>query len=169
MDEKSAIQAFCQWLYDTSFAAAVRESEYLFPWVESFHVLALAVVVGSIAVVDLRLLGLASRNRPVSQLMREVLPVTWIAFVIAVITGVTLFSSNAVEYWSNTPFRLKLLFLALAGVNMMIFHLVTYRSVAGWDDKPHTPAAAKMAGAVSLALWVGVVAFGRWIGFTIGL
>jgi hypothetical protein len=163
-----SIQAFCEWLYDTGLANAVRESESLFPWAESLHVLSIAAVVGSISFVDLRLLSLASRNRPVSELVREVLPITWIAFVIAVISGITLFASNAVEYYHNPSFRIKIVLLMLAGMNMLVFHGLTYRGVGQWDTAPRTPLGAKIAGGTSLLLWIGVVGFGRWIGFTTG-
>lgn len=163
-----SIIEFCQWLYDTSLANAVRESESLFPWSESVHVLAIAAVVGSISFVDLRLLGLASRGRPVSQLVNEVLPVTWIAFVVAVVSGLTLFASNAVEYYNNPSFRIKMVLLMLAGMNMLVFHGITYRGVGQWDTLPRPPVGAKIAGGTSLLLWIGVVAFGRWIGFTTG-
>jgi hypothetical protein len=162
------LEAFFHWLRDTSLAEVIRASPTLFPWVESFHVLAIALVVGSIAAVDLRLLGLASRSRPITRLIHDILPLTWVAFAIAVLTGVTLFSSNAVEYAHNGPMRLKMLLLVIAGVNMLVFHLVTYRGVAAWDEAPRAPLTVRLAGAASLALWVGVVAFGRWIGFTIG-
>jgi hypothetical protein len=162
------LQSFFQWLYDTPLAEAIRSNEMLFPWIESIHVLAITLVLGSIAVVDLRLLGIASRSRPVTRLIREVLPVTWCAFAVAVLSGGTLFTSNAVEYAKNLPFQMKMVLMALAGVNMLAFHLVTYRSVAQWDEAPATPPAARVAGGVSIGLWIGIVAFGRWIGFTIG-
>jgi hypothetical protein len=162
------IQAFCQWLYDTSWADAIRANELLFPWFESVHVLAITLVLGSIAIVDLRLLGIASRNRPVTRLIREVLPVTWCAFAVAVFTGGTLFASNAVNYAHNFPFQMKMLLMLLAGLNMLVFHFVTYRSVADWDEAERTPFAARFAGGFSLTVWLAIVAFGRWIGFTIG-
>jgi uncharacterized membrane protein YidH (DUF202 family) len=162
------IQAFCQWLYDTPLAAAIRANELLFPWFESVHVLAITLVLGSIAVVDLRLLGIASTSRPVTRLIREVLPVTWCAFAVAVFTGGTLFSSNAVAYAKNFPFQMKMALMLLAGLNMLVFHLVTHRGVAQWDEARRTPFAARFAGAFSITVWLGIVAFGRWIGFTIG-
>ncbi len=161
-------QNFFQWLYDTPLAEMVRANELLFPWFESVHVLAITLVFGSIAIVDLRLLGITSRNRPVSRLIREVLPVTWCAFAVAVITGGTLFTSNAVAYSHNFPFQMKMVLMLLAGLNMVVFHLVTYRGVSQWDDAPRTPFAARFAGGFSIAVWLGIVAFGRWIGFTIG-
>src|SRR5262245_31833512 len=162
------IQAFCQWLYDTPWADAIRANELLFPWFESVHVLAITLVLGSIAIVDLRLLGIASRNRPVTRLIREVLPVTWAAFAVAVLTGGTLFASNAVNYSHNFPFQMKMLLMLLAGLNMVVFHFVTYRGIGQWDDALRPPPGARAAGAISITLWLGIVAFGRWIGFTIG-
>jgi hypothetical protein len=161
-------QNFFQWVYDTPLGELVRANELLFPWFESVHVLAITLVLGSIAVVDLRLLGVASRGRPASRLIREVLPITWCAFGVAVITGATLFTSNAVEYAKNFPFQMKMLLMLLAGLNMLVFHFVTYRSVGEWDEAAATPFAARFAGGFSIAVWLGIVAFGRWIGFTIG-
>jgi hypothetical protein len=158
---------FLEWLQNTPFAAIVRENGYVFPWVECAHVVALSLVVGFIAIVDLRLLGLASRNRPVNLLMRQVLPYTWIAFCLALLTGFTLFASDAVAYWENIPFRLKFITMGFAGMNMLVFHLVTCRSLGRWNDSGPTPWNAKLAGATSMALWIAIVAFGRWIGFTV--
>ena len=162
------IEAFCQWLHDTAWAETVRANELLFPSFESLHVLAITLVLGSIAVVDLRLLGFTSRNRPVTQLIREVLPVTWVAFAVAVLTGGTLFASNAVEYVHNRPFQMKMLLMLLAGLNMLVFHFITYRGIGKWDQAIRPPPTARAAGAISITLWLGIVAFGRWIGFTIG-
>jgi hypothetical protein len=162
------IEAFCQWLYDTPLAATIRSNELAFPWLESVHVLAIALVLGSIAVADLRLLGLASTRRPVTKVLDEILPVTWIAFAVAAITGLAMFSSNALEYARNIPFQIKMLMLVLAGLNMLAFQLVTFRGVGKWDEARVTPMGARFAGAFSLLAWISIVAFGRWIGFTIG-
>lgn len=160
------ILEICEWLTNTSLGTAIRESATLFPIIESIHVIALTFVVGSIWIVDLRLLGVASRNRGVTALTNEILPWTWGSFVLATVTGLLLFCSNAVHYYENVPFRVKVVLLALAGLNMALFHSTTYRGVASWDTAAKPPAAARIAGGASIALWVGVVAFGRWIGFT---
>ncbi len=154
------------WLEGLPLSAFVRESPWAFPTAESCHVLALSLVIGTIAVVDLRLLGVASTNRPVTELCREVLPLTWSAFVLAAIAGALMFVSNAAAYWANSAFRIKFALLALAGINMLAFQFITWRGVARWDRDASTPAAAKFAGIISLCCWVGVVFFGRWIGFT---
>jgi hypothetical protein len=162
------LQQLFEQLHDTALADTIRANELAFPWIESVHVLAITLVLGSIAVVDLRLLGLASVRWPVTTLIRQVLPITWIAFAVALLTGTAMFASNAVEYAKNLPFRMKMVLLLLAGINMLFFHLVTYRGVARWNEAQNTPLGARCAGGFSVLLWIGVVAFGRWIGFTIG-
>ena len=160
-------EEFLRWLEATQVAVAIKENEVLFPWIESIHVLAIVLVVGTISIIDLRLLGIASLERAATRLLGDVLPWTWGAFVIAVITGSLLFSSNAPNYAHNFFFQGKMVLLAAAGVNMAIFHVFGIRDIARWDTARRTPPAARTAGAVSLLLWIAVVAFGRWIGFTL--
>jgi hypothetical protein len=83
------------------------------------------------------------------------------------VTGLLLFSANALKYAENWPFRIKLCLLVLAGLNMVFFHVMTYRNVHLWDEGRPTPRGAKIAGATSLTLWIAIVCFGRWIGFTL--
>jgi uncharacterized membrane protein len=161
------LQSFCEWLQNTAVGSFISASTWAFPTIETIHVFALVIVVGTIAIVDLRLLSVASRNRSVSQLSNDVLPITWSAFCLAVLTGGLMFSSKAVEYLANWPFRIKMVLLALAGLNMLLFHFMTYRSVHKWDEAERAPSAARLAGALSLTFWIGVVVFGRWIGFTV--
>ncbi len=157
---------FFQWLYDSPVGTAIRENGTLFPWVESVHVLSITLVVGSIFIVDLRLLGLASKSRAVSRLTREILPLTWTVFALAAITGALLFSSNAVKYAHNTFFLAKMALLVVAALNMMVFHVVTERGIEHWDSSPHPPAAAKLAGGLSMGIWIAIIVCGRWVGFT---
>jgi hypothetical protein len=157
--------SFLHGLESTTPAIAISESSWLFPGIESVHVLAIALVVGSITMVDLRLLGLNLRERPVGELIAEVLPWTWAAFAVAVFSGALMFSSNATHYWGIAPFRAKMVLLLLAGINMLVFHATMHRSIEVWGRRPQTPRMAKVCGGISLALWVGVVTLGRWIGF----
>ena len=157
-----------QRLYDTPMAVAIRESGTLFPWIESVHVLSITLVVGSIAVVDLRLLGFVWTSRSISRLSREILPFTWTAFAFAAVTGSLLFTSNAVKYSHNIFFLSKMSLLVLAGANMLAFNFLTSRSMEHWDEVHHhqLPFAVKLAGGLSLLLWLAIIVCGRWIGFT---
>lgn len=160
---------FLNALEATRLASDVRGDNgwvWLFPIVETFHVISFTLVFGTIAMVDLRLLGLNSRNIPVSRLTSECLPWTWVAFVCAVTTGTMLFISKAHIYFYNLQFDLKFLFMFLAGVNMMVFHVTSFRRVAQWDSTLPPPFSARVAGFLSLAFWIAVIFFGRWIGFT---
>jgi len=159
-----SVAAFLSWLGTVPLAVFMRESPWAFPTVESIHVVALALVVGTIAIVDLRLLGLASAHRPYRQVAREVLPCTWGAFVVAAIAGTLMFISQPVEYFANVAFRIKILLLLAAGANMLVFQLITHRTMS--ERERSIPLSGKIAGALSLALWVAVVFFGRRIGFT---
>ena len=155
------------WLQTTQVASAIGENEILFPWIESVHVLAIVLVVGTILIVDLRLLGLAALDLTVRRVIRDVIPYTWGAFGVAALTGSLMFSSDAVHYAHNRMFQVKLVLLALAGLNMAVFHLIGVRDIARWDKVDgRMPIAARAAAAISLLLWIGVVAMGRGIGFT---
>ena len=146
------LTSILQNLHNNPLALTIRENELLFPWLETLHVLAITLVLGSIALVDLRLIGVRSLDRPISKISKELLPITWCAFVIAAISGAILFSSNAIGYSQNFYFLSKLFLLALAGINMVVFQL---------------PLQARLAGLVSITLWIAIVICGRWIGFTL--
>jgi len=154
------------WLHTSDLALQIREDDLLFPMIESLHVLCITLVVGSIMVVDLRLLGLASTRRSITEITGTILPMTWVAFAIAFIAGGLLFISNAVEYSENGFFIAKMLLMALAGANMLVFHLLLSRNIARWNGWKSPPLAARLSGGLSLGLWVAIVACGRWIGFT---
>jgi len=138
----------------------------MFPTIETLHVLATVMVVGSVTMLDLRLLNLAYRDRSIREVHEDVLPWTWSSFAVAAVAGSLLFTSSATKYYHNFTFRMKMLFLLLVGINAVFFELRTYPRVMDWDREARIPLAAKMAGAVGLLLWIGVVAFGRWTGFT---
>lgn len=159
------VRAILLWIENGALGTWIRQSDFVFPTIETFHVLSIVTVVGSITILDVRLLGLASRERPISDVLSDVLPWTWWAFLSAAITGGLLFTSKALEYYQDGPFRAKMILLLFAGINMGIFELLTKRSISEWD-KGRTPWRVKLAGGISLALWVAIVACGRWIGFT---
>jgi hypothetical protein len=163
-----SVPAVIQGIYDSGVADWMRHSLKAMPFVEAAHVLAIAVVFGSILVVDLRLLGVPSSRRPVTVVSHEMLRLTWGAFIVAVITGALMFAPNAITYFGNTAFRLKMLTLLAAGINMLVFQFFTARTVAQWNLDPRPPAAARTAAMLSIVLWIAVIFLGRWIGFTKG-
>jgi len=154
-------------LYNSHLAQTVRENELLFPWIETFHVLAITLVFGSIALVDLRLIGIRALNRPISKITQELLPITWVAFLLATVTGTILFVSNALSYSQNFYFVSKIIFLTLAGINMLCFQLVIGRNLEAWNHLQTLPYSARVAGAISLILWASIIFCGRLIGFTL--
>jgi len=162
-----SLDGIFHWLESWPLSAAVRESPWVFPAIESVHVIAITLVVGSILIVDLRVLGLASRNERVSEIAGSILPWTWGVFCLAVVSGFTLFAAKAHTYFGNLNFELKMALMAAAFFNMLVFHLVPFRSVRSWDIGCPAPFLAKLACAVSVTLWILIVAMGRWIGFSI--
>jgi hypothetical protein len=161
-----SVTAFLAFLESSRLADAIRTSAYLFPLIESFHVVALTTVLGTIAIIDLRLLGVASIRRPFSRIASDILKWTWGAFALATATGLLLFISNAAVYYHNFFFRAKMTLLALAGLNMLIFELTAARSVHRWDQDHSAPPAGRTVAIVSLIIWISVVFCGRWIGFS---
>lgn len=164
------LPGFLQALEATALSGYIRgdspETVWAFPIIETLHVLALAGVYGTIVMLDLRMLGLVSRESRVSRLSAELLPWTWTAFLVAAVTGTLMYISKADTYWSNPQAQAKFLCMALAGVNMLVYHFGVFRRVADWDTALPPPFAARLAGGLSIALWTAVVFFGRWIGFT---
>src|SRR5258708_19434261 len=122
MTYPEGIEQFLKWLEATPLAVTIRENDILFPWIESIHVLAIVLVVGTISIIDLRLLGVASLERAATRLMGDVLPWTWGAFVVAAITGSLLFASNAPNYAPNFFFQAKMVLLPAPRFTMPIFH-----------------------------------------------
>jgi hypothetical protein len=155
-------------IHDSGIAEWLRSTLGAVAIVEAIHVMAIATVFGTILIVDLRLLGVPSSARAFTRVLRELLPITWTAFAASVVTGALLFSVNAITYYGNTAFRVKMALLLLAGVNMLLFHRFTFRTVDVWDQAATPPRAARLAGAVSLLSWIAIVVIARWIGFTKG-
>jgi steroid 5-alpha reductase family enzyme len=162
-----SVTAFLEWLQALPLAVFIHKKAWAFTTVEVVHVFAIAMVIGTIAIVDLRLLGFASTKRPVAELSRKVLPFTWAAFAIAVVAGSLLFISRAPEYFVNAMFWIKMALIVIAGINMMIFEFITVRGVKEWNLSPTPPLAARLAGGISIACWVLVLIFGRLIAFTL--
>ena len=146
----------------------VASSPIGFPNVEVVHVISICVVFGTVAIMDLRLLGLATNTDRVTDLSRDTLTWTWGAFVLAAISGTLLWMSKAHVYMRDPWFYAKMILIGVAGVNMAIFHVVTWKTIGQWD-RGRPPRSAKIAGLSSLALWIIVIFCAREIGFTLGV
>src|SRR5580700_6342122 len=129
-----SILTVCEWLQSMPWASGVKESSWQFPVIESVHSLALSVMLWPAAILDLRLLDLVMRRRPVSQVAAQFLPWTWTGFMVMVLSGVVLFWSEAVKCYNSPFFRVKVILLGVAGVNALIFHNTVFRRVGSWDQ-----------------------------------
>jgi len=147
-------------------AAGIRNSLYLFPLIESAHVIGLTMVFGTTAILDLRLLGIASTRRAFTRIASDNLKWTWAAFALTATTGLLMFITNAGVYYHNFFFRSKMAMIALAGINIVVFEVTAARSVHRWDNDAAAPLAGRTVAAVSLFIWITVIFLGRWIGFT---
>lgn len=143
-------------------AVGVRESIWIYPCLETLHVIGLALLVGSIFSFDLRLLG-AGKSLPIQALGRHLLPWVWTGFAINAVTGALLFVSDAAEFAVNTALQAKLALIVLAGMNALVFQMRLYRNAETWDSS--VPAPARVSAAISIALWLAIIVAGRMIAY----
>jgi hypothetical protein len=160
-----SLLSFCQRLAETRGSIALHESLYMYPLIESVHVLTLCVFVGMSVLLDLRLLGFTLRQVRVSEVTDRLLPWMQAGFAVMVITGALLFYAIPVRSYQNIFFRIKMITLVLAGLNAWAFHIGVHRRAAEWDLDRVPPSAARAAGAVSLVLWAIIVVSGRMIAY----
>jgi len=156
----------CQWLAQTRGSIALHESTYMYPLVESVHVLTLCLFVGMSVLFDLRLLGLVLPQVRASSVSARLMPWMKVGFAIMVISGALLFYAVPVRSFQNIFFRVKAIALVLAGLNAWIFQVGIRRRTAEWDLQPTPPRAARMAGMASLALWAVIIVAGRMIAYS---
>jgi len=155
------------WLDATGFSATMRESLWAEPLVETIHVLTLTVFLGFVLLLDLRMLDIALRRKRVSELFEQMNPWLFGGFGVMVVTGLLLFSADPVAFYSTIFFKVKMIMLVLAGVNVLLFSMTVGRSMGEWDGAARTPVGVKVTGAVSLVLWVSIVAAGRAIAYAL--
>ena len=160
-----SLLAFCEWLAATENSTALRESLYMYPLVESSHVMFLLLFVGLTVMLDLRLLGIALRNLPISDLVDRILPWVRAGFAVMVFTGVLLFFAIPVRTYQSVWFRAKMIMLVLAAINIWYFHYRVYPKRAEWDHDPRPPWIVRRAGLASLILWAGIIVAGRFIAY----
>jgi hypothetical protein len=140
---------------------ALRESQYMMPWVFVFHVVSMCMFAGTILMMDLRLLGIGHMSTPFSQVQRRLFPWQMAAMLFSSATGLALVWGNPMNYVTNIIFWVKMLAMGIAGVNALAFHFITEYTLVDWDAGQTPPAGAKLAGALSIVLWANVVVAGR--------
>ena len=159
------MSGFLEWLGDTPWSVALLESIWVWPLVESTHVLALALFFGTVMFNDLRLMGVGIRSVPVSEVTSRLLPWTRVGFVLMVVTGIVIFYSNPLRYYHNMFFRLKMLLFVIAGLNAFVFHRGIHRRVSEWERRPKLPREARVAGLISIISWSVIIIAGRLIAY----
>ncbi len=156
---------FCEWLATTAWSIGLHESLYMYPLVETAHVLSIMLFVGTISFVDFRLLGWTFRDVPSSEVVSRIVPFTVAGFAICMVTGALLFYAIPVRTYLSIFFRIKMAVLVVAGINVWLIHRHLGRSPVEWDRWPRPPLRARLAGAVSLACWTTVIVTGRLIAY----
>jgi hypothetical protein len=164
-EQEMSFLDFFQQLGESEWSVAIHESEYGYPILESFHVWGMCFFFGMTSLFDLRLLGWTMRGVPVSEVIRRLLPWTVAGFIFMVITGTLLFYAIPVRSYQNLFFRTKMLLMAVAGINVLLFHSRVFPGVAKWDTDAIPPKVARIAGGLSLALWMGIIFNGRLIAY----
>jgi len=159
------IEGFLTWLGNTPPSVKLLESLWTWPLLESAHVLGITLFVGTTMMMDLRLMGVTFGGIRASDFTDRMLPWTRAGFAAMAVTGVLVFYSNPVHYYHNIFFRIKMLLLVLAGLNVWFFHSRIHRQVADWDLENKPPRAARVAGAVSIVAWTLIVMSGRFIAY----
>ena len=151
-------------LENNAVADVVRSSLWAYPLLESVHLIGLAFVVGAVAMLDLRLVGL-SKSLPVSGLASHILPWVRMAFILVVISGFLLYMSDAEYYTFKVVFWVKIGLIVIAGLNAFLFHRGIYKQVDNWNEDNAPPARARFTGSVSLLVWMGVIVAGRLLAY----
>ena len=156
---------FIEWLASTSWSIALRESLYLYPWIESAHVLFIAIFFGTLLFVDLRLSGYAFKKLSISEMNRKVLPLSIIGFILMTFTGFLLFYAIPIRNYQNLFFRIKMFLMILAGINALYFHWKMNQESKVWDSNRFIPFSMRCSAALSLGLWSLVIISGRMIAY----
>ena len=156
---------FAVWLSETKWSIALHESLYLYPWIESTHVLSICLFFGTLLFVDLRLTGKVFNNLSVTDMNRKVLPLTLFGFLVMSVTGLLLFYAIPVRNYQNIFFRIKILLIVIAGINAFFFHRRMSNEAKVWDQDSSIPSSMKNRAITSLVLWSSVIISGRMIAY----
>ncbi|HEX5228277.1 MAG TPA: DUF6644 family protein [Bryobacteraceae bacterium] len=157
----------CEWIDSSRWSAIMHRSSWMFPALDVIHTLGIVLVAGVILIVDLRLLGLGLRGATVQRVVARIVPATLWGFLLMLVSGALLFSSEAVKMYRSGFFRVKMILILLAGLNALVFHRTVYRDANGWDPAA-SPIRARIAGLLSLIFWIAIIAAGRAIAYAPG-
>jgi hypothetical protein len=161
------LQNLFMWVSEFETSIQLRESLYVMPWIFVFHVLGLTFFAGTILMMDLRLLGVGHMQTPFSQVQRRLFPWQMAGMALTAATGLALVYGNPMNYVTNIIFWVKMLAMALAGINALAFHFITEYTLVDWDSGSTPPFGAKLAGGLSIVLWVNVIVAGRLIPYAL--
>ena len=156
---------FAVWLSETKWSIALHESLYLYPWIESTHVLSICLFFGTLLFVDLRLTGKVFSSLSVADMNNKVLPLTLFGFLVMSVTGLLLFYAIPVRNYQNIFFRIKILLIVIAGIKAFFFHRRMSKEAKVWDKDSSIPSSMKNSAITSLVLWSSVIISGRMIAY----
>lgn len=160
-----SLSVLIQQLYDSPIATTIRESNNLFPVLQTFHIVGTILLAGAISIVDLTLLRVLFRDTAPATLTRSLLPITWLGFAVMLISGGLLFAAQSARIYTNIFMQLKLGLLAIALLNVALFHATTFRNAVRWTTAREAPASARAFAAISLVSWTAVIVTGRFIAY----
>ena len=149
------------WLNETAFSQYLRESEVAFPLTDAIHLIGLGISVGVVLWVDLRLLGLGMKRARLTEVVARLEPWAIGGFVVMFVSGFLLFLGKPENYYSTTAFKVKMILLPFAGLNVLFFHKRILPGVALWDQAAVAPWQGRLVGIVSITLWVIIIVLGR--------
>ncbi len=160
-----SVRAWVEWVDALPSSAAIRESIYGYPALLTIHVLSMCLFAGLIIMMDLRLLGVGNRRTPFSEVQRSFFTAQMVGMALSAVTGLILVYGQPTRFFDNIFFWIKMLMMALAGANALVFHYTTYASIAEWDSAHVMPFRSRFAAVVSIVLWVSIIASGRLIAY----
>lgn len=161
-----SLRTLFEWVDTFPTSIALRESLYGYAWLLTAHVVGMAVFAGLVIMMDLRLVGWANNRTPLTQIQHKLFPWQVFGMTVSAVTGFLLVYSQPLRYFPKVFFWIKMGMMALAGLNALVFHMTTYKSVAEWDDdSTKLPFTARLAGGLSLFLWAGAIVFGRFTAY----
>jgi len=160
------VRSWFEWVEAFPSSEAIRASTHFYPFLLTTHIVGMSLFAGLLIMMDLRLLGIGNMKTPLSQVQKRLFPWQMLGMTLSFSTGLLLVYGQPMRFYGNIFFWVKTVMMLMAAVNAMAFHRISYRTVDTWDAQGVTPLGARLAGALGLALWVGVVLSGRLIAYS---